>query len=173
MLTKRFQTRQVPKPQLSDRQRRILDFLRANPVAVLSTVGSNGEPHGVVVYYAIQDDFSIALLTRVRTRKCANLRHDARAMLTVFDPHTQTTAQVTGAAIEATDSVEVNAVAGAILRVSLGKNGAALLPITKLQAGPFTAFTIHPEQIRIARYGLADIGDYTDLFESIESFTLH
>lgn len=173
MLGKRLSQVQTKNPRRSERQRRILEFLQANPAAVLSTVDPNGEPHGVVIYYVINEDFSISFLTRARTRKCDNLRQNPHTMLTVFEPRSQTTAQITGIATQVMNSAEVNSVAGAILRASLGSNGAALLPINKLQAGPFTAFTITPVQIRIARYSSADTGSYDDLFESVESFNLY
>src|SRR5690242_6657904 len=97
-------------PRHAERPRRIFNFLRANPIGVLSTVDSTGGPHGVVIYYIIRDDFSIDFLTRERTRKYDNLRHNNHAMLTVFEPRTQTTAQIVGTASEITDSTVVNGV---------------------------------------------------------------
>ena len=94
-------------------------------------------------------------------------------MLTIFDPRTQTTVQVTGIAEEIIDSYEVNNIAGSITGISLKTSEGGLLPITKLEEGEFTAFQVKPVQIRMAVYGRPDPGSYEDLFESIESFDLY
>jgi uncharacterized pyridoxamine 5'-phosphate oxidase family protein len=157
-------------PVYSDRKQRIHDFLSQTAVGVLSTVNPDGEPHGVVIYFNINQDFRITFLTRAGTRKYDNLKHHNHLMLTVFDVATQTTAQVTGQAIEITDNYEINQVAAGMLATSLKISEPGLPPITKLEAGDYVAFTIHPLQIRMAVYARPDPGEYTELFESIESF---
>jgi uncharacterized pyridoxamine 5'-phosphate oxidase family protein len=164
---------QTPTPvasEYSDRKQRIHDFLSQTAVGVLSTVNPDGEPHGVVIYFNINTDFGITFLTRAGTRKYDNLKHHNHLMLTVFDLRTQTTAQITGRAIEITDNYEVNQVAAGMLATSLKISEPGLPPITKLEAGDYVAFTIHPVQIRMAVYARPDPGEYTELFESIESF---
>lgn len=154
----------------SDRKQRIHDFLSQTAIGVLSTVNPDGEPHGVVIYFNINADFGITFLTRSGTRKYDNLKHHNHLMLTVFDVVTQTTAQITGRAVEITDSYEINQVAASMLAISLKISEPGLPPITKLEAGDYVAFTIQPVQIRMAVYARPDPGEYTELFESIESF---
>ena len=159
---------------LSKRQERIYNFLRSNPVGVLSTVGPDGDPHGAVIYFTIDKRFMISFLTKSDTRKYDNLKHHSRIMLTSFDQATQTTAQIMGNTVEITDNYEINAVAGAILGASLDTSvaGTGLPPISKLQAGSYVALGINPVQIRMATYARPDPGDYTELFDTIESFEL-
>jgi len=88
-------------------------------------------------------------------------------------PQTQTIAQISGDAVEIRDSYEINVVAGAILGASLKTSEAGVPPITKLEAGRYVAFKLAPVQIRMAVYARPDPGDYSDLFESIESFELN
>ena len=159
--------------KFSDRKQRIYDFLRANPVGVLSSVTPNGNPHGTVIYYTVDKAFAVAFLTKTRTRKFDNLKHNDHVMLTVFDSQAQTTAQISGDAVEIRDSYEINVVAGAILGASLKTSEAGVPPITKLEAGRYVAFKLAPVQIRMAVYARPDPGDYSDLFESIESFELN
>ncbi|MFA5003825.1 MAG: pyridoxamine 5'-phosphate oxidase family protein [Candidatus Saccharimonadales bacterium] len=158
--------------ELSDRQRRIYDFLHAHPVGVLSSVSANGEPHGVVIYFDIDKKFNVSILTKSETRKYENLKHYNRIMLTVFESHTQTTAQITGEAIEIVGNHEINKVASAILSVSLRVSDQGAPSILKLEAGHYVAFKIKPSQIRMAVYARPDSGDYVDLFDTIESFEL-
>jgi len=156
----------------SNRKQRMYDFLRANPVGVLSTVDPNGEPHGVVIYFTINREFDVFFLTRNETKKYDNLKRNDHLMLTVFEPHNQTTVQIIGKAIEMTGSSEINGIAGGIFGISAKNNDAGLPPIAKLRAGSFVAFKIAPVQVRMAVYSRPDAGDYTDIFESIESFDL-
>ena len=155
-----------------ERKQRFYDFLSEHPIGVLSTVTPNGEPHGVVIYFTIDDDLALSFLTRVGTRKHDNLKHNQQVMLTVFEPKALTTAQIVGKAYEITDSYNINHVAGSVLAAGLKHNLSGLLPITKLSAGPYTAYRIKPSQLRMAAYAHADPGSYQELFESVESFEL-
>jgi hypothetical protein len=163
----------TPSPALSERQRRIRAFLRQQDVGVLSTVTPNCDPHGVVIYYAVEDDFTIWFLTKKGTRKNDNIEHNGYVMLTVFDPHSQTTVQISGTATEDASAAAVNKVSSLIFRRLMQNGYGQLPPIIKLQAGAFTAFAIKPAGIRMAIYSRPDPGDYDQLFESIESFDLH
>lgn len=158
-------------PTYTDRQQRIHDFLSRNTIGVLSTVDSEGNPHGVTIYYATSPTFDVAFLTRVGTQKHRDIKHDNRVMLTVFEPATQTTLQVKGHAEEITDHYEINGLAGSILGASL-RTGNGNLPITKLHAGPYTGYAIRPTQIRMAVYSRPDASNYENIFDSIESFEL-
>ena len=161
-----------PHHQLTERQRRIHDFLSSNPVGVLSSVTPDNNPHGVVIYFSLDHDFNIFFVTKSYTHKYDNLKHHDHVMLTVFEPVSQTTAQVIGNASEITDPTTLNGIAAAILGSSLKTSIAGLPPISKLEAGPYVAFQIKPVQIRMAVYARPDPGDYSHLFESLESFEL-
>jgi len=156
--------------RLSDRQRRIHNFLQEQRVGVLSTVGPGGDPHGSAVYYELGDDFSVHILTKKGTRKYDNMVHNNHVMLTVFEPHTQTTVQVTGIAVERPGKGDINKIAGAIFGATLQTSDSGLPPIVKLQAGVFTTFQIQPVQIRMAIYARPYSGNYDEIFDSIESF---
>ncbi len=162
---------QKPTP-LSDRQRRIYNFLREHPVGVLSTITPSRNPHGTVVYYTIDKNFMVHFLTKKGTRKYDNLKHNSHGMLTVFDPLTQATAQVTGVAVECEGDIRIHSVVMGILKGALRTSVSGVPPIAKLEAGEFTVFQIEPVQIRMATYDRLDSGRYEDLFESIESFNL-
>jgi uncharacterized pyridoxamine 5'-phosphate oxidase family protein len=148
------------------------DFLKSNPVGVLSTVTKNGDPHGVAIYFSVDEHLTLAFLTRRGTRKYANIAHHNVVMLTVFCRQTQTTLQVSGRASEVRDELQLNRIAAATLGSALATSHNGLPPITKLQAGEYAAFTIKPTQICMAMYERPEPGKYADLFESVESFEL-
>lgn len=158
--------------KFSDRKKRIFTFLRENPVGVLSSVTPDGNPHGAVVYFRVDKDFTISILTKTGTRKYDNIKHNNHTMLTVFEPETQATVQVTGLAEEVLDNYEVNGIAGTILGISMKTSESGTPPISKLDAGMYTAFKITPLQARMAVYARPDPGGYGEIFESVESFEL-
>jgi uncharacterized pyridoxamine 5'-phosphate oxidase family protein len=156
----------------SDRQERIYNFLRSCPIGVLSTVTPDGKPNGAVIYFTVDKEFNVSFVTKNETRKYENIKNNNQVTLTVYEPATQTSAQITGKAIEIKDGFEVNEVAGAIMAASMKTSEGGLPPISKLSAGEFVGFRIELDQIRMAVYGNPDPGDYSELFETIESFEL-
>lgn len=164
--------RRLSNDNFSDRKRRFYNFLRENPIGVLSTVTPDCEPHGVVVYFSVDRQFRVSILTRSETKKYDNLKHNNHAMLTVFEPSTQSVAQLTGRATELYDGSAIASVAGNIAAISQRTSDAGLPPVSKLNAGEFAVIQIEPVQLRLAVYARPDFGGYQELFESIESFDL-
>jgi uncharacterized protein YhbP (UPF0306 family) len=160
------------RSQLTERQWRIFYFLQSNPVGVLSSVTPDNTPHGTVIYFSIDSHFTIFFITKDKTRKHDNLRHNSHVMLTVFEPASQTTVQITGVATEMTDTVDISKIAGAVVRACSRTSNAGLPPISKLQAGTYVGYKITPAQIRMATYSNSGPGDLESLFDSIESFEL-
>jgi uncharacterized protein YhbP (UPF0306 family) len=156
--------------RLPDRQRRIHAFLCEHPVGVLSSVDPNGNPHGAVVYFTIDEHFVIRILTKKGTRKHDNLLHYNHVMLTVFDVSTQTTAQATGLAFERLDPATVAALTQHVQSLAR-QHGGSTLPIEQLQAGELTTFLVEPVQIRMAVYAPPNIGNHNQLFDTIETFS--
>jgi general stress protein 26 len=156
----------------SDKKQRIYDFLSGNPVAVLSTVTPDGDPHGAVIYFSIDKQFVVSFLTKSGTRKYDNLKHNDHAMITVFEPHTQTTVQLTCKATEITDPYKINLVAQKNMNASVKTSDGGIPAIIKLDAGDCVAFWLKPVQVRMAVYARPDSGDYTELFETLEPFEL-
>jgi uncharacterized pyridoxamine 5'-phosphate oxidase family protein len=144
----------------SDTKQRMLDFLSATQVGVLSTVTPDGDPHGAVIYFSIDRQFVVSILTKAETRKYDNMVHNNHAMLTVFDAETQTTVQLTGVATEVTDPDFVNSALEMDMLASMKTSYSRMPAIEKLEAGKYVAFVIQPVQVRMAVYARPDPGDY-------------
>ena len=158
--------------QLSERQRRIYDFLNDNPVAVLSSIDEAGRPHGAVIYYMINSQFEILFLTRSGTTKYQNLKHRPAAMLTVCNVPEQTTVQISGEASEITDPAVIKLIAQGVAEASSRAGHQGRLPVQKLKGGEFAAFRIAPLQLRLANYAHPAQHAPEAVFESFESFDL-
>jgi len=158
---------------LTQREQRIFDFINDTQSGVIASVDPNGNPHATVVYHSInKNGLVVSFLTKTGTKKYDNLIHDNHVVLAVFDPSTQTIAQVIGRAELVKDRDEINEIAADVCLTSLSTSEGGIIPIAKLDAGEYTAFKINPAQIRMARYQRPDFGDYSKLFDSIESFEL-
>lgn len=162
--------------KLTLRQQKIYDFLTNNYIGVLASVSPDGGPHANVLYYVIDKRFVISFITRTGTKKHTNLSKNNRVMLVVCEADNQKAAQVTGKAIEIGDSNGVNAVAESIFTRFREADGNDTMPLTKLDAGEYTAYRIEPDQISLTTYAGPDKdagGDTAKIFESIESFDLN
>jgi len=159
--------------KLPDRKQRIYDFLHEHPVGVLSSSMPDGNPHGVVVYFSVDETLTVRFLTKKDTRNYDNLKHSAHVALTIFDTHTQTTVEFVGVATECGSAADINEAAKDVFVASAPAGANGLPPIAKLQADAFTAFQLSPVQIRMAMYAQPDIGNYRALFETVEAFDLN
>lgn len=164
--------RPAHKQRKLGRRQRIYDFLSAHPVGLLSSVSPAGEPHGVVIYFAVNEQLDLLFLTRTRTRKYDNIMHNPQVVLTVFDPRSQTIAQAVGVAEQLHDTAAIDMTATMIMKKISHVMNDEIFAAT-LEAGPYVAFAIKPSQIRIATYAQPNPGEAIDIFDSIESFELH
>jgi nitroimidazol reductase NimA-like FMN-containing flavoprotein (pyridoxamine 5'-phosphate oxidase superfamily) len=151
----------------SDNHARIYEFLAKHPVGVLSTVDVNAEPHGVVIYYSVEDNFNIVFTTKRDTKKHDNLQHNNHAMVTVYEPASQTTVQILATATDITDTVKGQDSFKHALAASIRTSNTAVPPISKLSAGHYVAYELKPRQIRIAVFSDPNPGSY-DMFETID-----
>lgn len=156
----------------SEREQRMYDFMKENPVGVLSTVTPDHNPHGVVIYFYIDSYFNIFFITKSDTRKSDNIGRNNNVMLTVFVASSQSVVQVNGKATEIKNREEINAIAGRVFGASKKVDETGVMPITKLDAGSYKAFKIKPTLARMAVYSRPDPGEYEEIFESVESFDL-
>lgn len=156
----------------SDTKQRIYEFLKATPIGVLSSITPDNDPHGAVVYFSVDRNFVVSVLTKSNTRKYDNLLHNNHVMITVFEAGTQTTVQFTGVAKEITDPQKINEIAQNNFKASMQTSEAGVPAISKLIAGTYVAFEIMPVLVRMAVYARPDSGDYDDLFETISHFEI-
>jgi len=73
---------------LSDRE--LLAYMRSHKLAVVSTLGRDGQPQAALVGVGIGDDLGIVFDTVSTSRKHANLLGDPRAAVTFSGPAEQT-----------------------------------------------------------------------------------
>lgn len=156
-----------PLKDLSETNQQIYSFLRSHPVGVLSTVDPNGDPHAVVIYFSVDDNFGITFTTKKDTKKNDNLHFNDHIMLLSYEASSQTTVQVTGVAEDITGRPEAEEAFKGTLDASRRTSETGIPPITKLYAGDYVAYRIKPVQIRMGVFIRPDRGGY-DMYQTIE-----
>jgi general stress protein 26 len=164
-----FSFTQADKKKSADRSGpniKMYDFLRANPVGVLATVDPQGDPYAAVIYYSVNKDFDVTFTTKRNTKKNDDIQHNDHVQLTVYEAASQTMAQLTGIAKEITDALEAQEAFRATVQASLRTSLAGLPPVSKLQAGYYIAYKIHPKQLRMAVFS-RPTSELDEIFQTV------
>jgi pyridoxine/pyridoxamine 5'-phosphate oxidase len=64
-------------------KQKILEFIKTQPLGVISTISPNGQPQGAVVGIAEHDDLSIIFGTFNHYRKFRNIKHNPRVSFVI------------------------------------------------------------------------------------------
>ena len=160
------------KPRFSERQQNIFNFLKNNPVAVLSTATKQGHPHGTVIYFYISPSFEIFFITKDHTHKYKNILQNNTVMLIVFDAKSQTVCQIEGGTSRVASKSDFNEIFTQIVKKSMQKSIAGELPISKINAGDYIALKIHPDTIKFSVFARPRPLNNDELFESIGWYEL-
>ena len=116
-------TKQRSQIVMSDGE--ITDFVTNSRTGTLATIGADGQPHLVAMWYGIVDD-EIWLETKLKSQKAVNLRRDPRFTFMIEDGDTYDTLR--GVSFEGT--VEIAADPDTILRVGIS--------VWERYTGPYT-----------------------------------
>ena len=63
----------------------VRDFLERSRTIILTSIGRDGAPHPMPMFYAVEDDGAIVMTTYTKSQKIQNLRRDPRASLLIED----------------------------------------------------------------------------------------
>ena len=78
-------------------------FLAASRTVTMATVGGDGTPHLIAMWFALLDGGTVAFETKAKSQKAANLRRNPR--ITVMAEAGETYDQLRGVAIEGTAEI--------------------------------------------------------------------
>lgn len=83
-----------------------MEFLKSKSVAVISTVGVDGQPESATIYFVVGENFTFYFMTKNFSRKYANLEKNPKIALVVGSENVPVTAQIQGTAAKITDEKE-------------------------------------------------------------------
>lgn len=137
---------------MSNVNQKVHEFLKHNPMGVVSTVDDNGTPWGAAVYFIADDDFNIYFVTRAETTKYENLKKGRVAAFTIADRATQTTVQLTGEVSEVSASDYMNNLFEKFMALRHNDDHNWSPPINKVHAGAYMPLCIKPTRLQYADY---------------------
>ncbi len=132
-----------------------LKFLKEHDVAVLSTVDSKGSVHGAVVYYVVGMNDYIYILTKNSSSKARNITGHGQVALTVYEPGTEETVQLSGHAEFETDLKVANDIFKQIVKPRFYRGTSNLPPVTKIVEGDYVVIRIATKLVIYRDYSKA------------------
>jgi general stress protein 26 len=135
-----------PKIAIQQIDQKAMHFLRSHDIGVLSTISRTGGLHGAVVYYLLDNNGLIYVLTKSETHKAHNTFANPQVALTAYNEDKMQTVQVQGTAeIEADQSIKDHVFANLVKPRQYGTEK-RLPPVTQLKEGSFMAIKITPTE---------------------------
>lgn len=127
---------------------RAIAFLKEHDLGVLSTVDRAGTTHGAAVYYLMDANNLLYILTKAETQKVHDILAHHQVALTVVDASRAQTVQLQGiGAIEASQTIK-NQAFMAIMRRRPYDGHALLPPVAAVQGGAFMVLKVTPMSAR-------------------------
>lgn len=141
-------------------------FLRSRYSGVLATADGASQPHAAVVYFTLEDDFSLLFGAKSETQKFKNIEENNQVAFVVFDEKEQATVQITGHVEIMHDQNMREKVVNNMFKSSAEQSKHEIPPADKLFAGDYVAMRLIPMVIKMAVYARPD-SEGDDLFETL------
>lgn len=141
-------------------------FLKHQRSGVLATADNAANPHAAVVYYILDDDFTVLFGTKRETQKFKNIEENKQVAMIVYDEATQSTAQIFGHVEVVEDKDTQERVINNFGEASLERSMENVAPLDKIIAGEYVVLRLKPTVIKLAEYGFAKPAS-DNLFETI------
>ncbi len=146
---------------------KVHNFLKQNPMGVLSTVSPDGTPWGAAIYYVADEDFNFYFVTRTKTAKYHNLDKTPMAALTVADPASQTTVQVSGRVAKVPVDDYMDIVFDKLAQARPKGDSHWTPPAEKLRGGNYIPLKLTPSKLHYADYGRDKADPHAEYIERI------
>lgn len=144
----------------------VRQFLTSHHSGVLATADAAASPHGAVIYFALDDDFSLMFTTKTETQKYKNLLENDQVAFVCYDEAAQTTIQITGEVRRVKNEAKRQQMLNTIHQLSAELSKTELPPIEKLFAGDYVVLKLIPQVIKLAIFLRPD-SEGQDMYETI------
>lgn len=143
----------------------ISTFLAEHYTGILATSDTASNPHGAVIYYLPDSDFTLYFATKEETQKFKNMEENPQVAFVVYDETSQTSLQVSGRIFQITDPLKKRATIKNMTNSSIVLSRNMLPPAYKLTAGEYKVLQLVPQVIKMAIYARTDKDQ--DIYETI------
>ena len=129
-----------------------IKFMHDHEVGVLSTIDRTGNLHGAAIYYFLNMDNRICMVTKAGTQKARDMFAHEQVALTIFDEKTAQTVQLRGQAEVVQNPETQQAIIAKLVKLRLYGNNAQLPPVTTIHEEGYVALQITPTEIKFHDY---------------------
>lgn len=144
----------------------VRNFLSSRYSGVLATSDKADQPHAAVVYFSLEDDYSLIFGTKSETQKFRNIEENKQVAFVVYDEESQTTVQISGYVEIISDTVTRQNAINKMFSSSAERSGREIPPADKLLAGEYVALRIVPMVMKMAVFARPD-SEGDDLYETV------
>jgi len=130
------------------------NFLRLHNIGVLSTISREGSISGATVYYLVDKDNNIYILSKSDTNKARNILSSNQASFTIYDEKKLQTVQLNGTVEIETNQEIMNFVYDELSKPRSYEEGIKYPPVTKIHEGMFIIIKITPSKIKYLDFNL-------------------
>jgi nitroimidazol reductase NimA-like FMN-containing flavoprotein (pyridoxamine 5'-phosphate oxidase superfamily) len=148
-----------------DAEKLISTFLADNYSGVIATADSAANPHGAVVYYLPDPDYSLYFVTKEETQKYKNIEQNKQVAFVIYNEETQTSLQIFGQVVIVDDMERKAEAIKNMTNTSLSRSNTLLPPAYKLDAGEYAVVQLVPQVMKMAIYARSDADE--DLYEEL------
>lgn len=150
--TGRYTQEDLPTTTKFDSNNDAINFLKGHNLATFSSVDKNGIVHGAIVYYMVDENYFIYILTKSSTTKGRNIFANSQVALTIHETGTQQTLQLQGTGNVETDTPTKKTVFDFVVKQRLYRDKKLLPPIAKIDAGSYMVIKISPTNLKYNDY---------------------
>ena len=129
-----------------------IDFVKDNDLGVLSTIDRTGNVHGAFVYYMLDTNGCVYILTKSSTEKGRDIFSHSGVALTIHEPGTSKTAQLQGVAKIETVPAKRDEIFAQMIKPRNFFHGVEMPPVTKIPEGDFLVVKIIPTAVNYHDY---------------------
>lgn len=136
---------------MNNSKAKLIEYISANPIAVVSTTNDKSVPHAAAVYVCVDEDCHVYFTTKKDTRKFDNLVANPSVALTIVRPADNSTLQAEGKASIVKDNEVISNVFKKLAKIyAHGPDWQP--PIAKLKEGPYEIIGIELKKARLANF---------------------
>jgi general stress protein 26 len=129
-----------------------LAYIKSQDLAVVSTVSREGTVSGAVMYYLVDQDAHLYIMTKSETNKARGILSHGQLALTIHQQGSLKTAQISGIAQLETNQKVKDQVFSYFTKPRTYQEGKHAPPVTKLKKGAFMIVKITPTSITYTDY---------------------
>lgn len=144
---------------------KIMNYIKQNPLATLSTVNDDGTPHGAVVYVCGLSNQTVCFITKNLTQKYINITERPTVCITIGNDKDNSTLQLTGQASVVSDAELMDTILKKITQIH-ARMAEWLPPLAKLRAGNYAVIAVKITSGRLGEFKGLGIGS-KDIFTEI------